>query len=179
MKLYTRLIDSGVFVFWGSDEGNTSYNLKIRVLIGDDKIELVNLDMNKGENYYSFDRVGSGDYEIELNGYKDEHLYQTETKKITIISSVQKNEEQTDRIIASVQKTEEQTDKIITCFLHIFEKLSSIENNTAHTDAVMNQLNDNVCILYNQIRTIADAHTDPKTIVEIRKSIHHYEQYGY
>ena len=92
MKLYTRLIDSGVFIFWESDEGNTSYTLKVKILNGVNKIELVNLDINKGQNYYSFDRVGSGEYEIELNGYKDERLYQTETKKIKIISSVQKND---------------------------------------------------------------------------------------
>ena len=81
MKLYTRLIDSGAFVFWNSDEGNTHYTLKIRILNGEDKIELVNMDISKGQNYYSFDRLGSGDYEIELNGYMDDRLYQTETKK--------------------------------------------------------------------------------------------------
>lgn len=123
MKLYTRLIDSGAFIFWESDGENTSYILKIRILNGDNKIELVNLDIKKGQNYYSFDRVGSGDYEIELNGYKDERLYQTETKKIKIISSVQKNEEQTDRIIA--------------CLANIFSKLS-------YTDGV-------ICDLYNSL----------------------------
>lgn len=115
MKLYTRLINEGVFIFWNPDEGNTSYKLKIKIVVGDDKIELVNLDTNKGENYYSFNGIGSGDYEIELNGFKDNHLYQTETKKIKIVSSVQKEQEQADKILASI------TD--------MSDKLSSIDGN--------------------------------------------------
>ena len=147
MKLYTRLIDSGVFVFWESDEGNTSYNLKIRILNGDDKIELVNLDIKKGQNYFSFERVGSGDYEIELHGYKDERLYQTETKKIKIISSVQKSEEQTDRIIA--------------CLASIFSKLSSLESDASHTDGV-------ICDIYNSLN-------DPEYLAKLKNNIeYHY-----
>lgn len=104
MKLYTRLINEGVFVFWNPDEGNTSYKLKIKIVVGDDKIELVNLDIGKGENYYSFNGIGSGDYEIELNGFKDGSFYQTETKKIKIASSVQKEQEQTEKIMAAISE---------------------------------------------------------------------------
>lgn len=102
MKLYTRLINEGVFIFWNSDEGNISYKLKIKIVVGDDKIELVNLDTGKGENYYSFNGIGSGDYEIELNGFKDSRPYQTETKKIKIVSSVQKEQEQMDKILTKM-----------------------------------------------------------------------------
>ena len=98
MKLYTRLIEEGVFIFWNSDEGNTSYNLKIRIAVGDDKVELVHLTMPKGQNYYSFDKIGSGDYEIELNGYKENRIYQTEAKKVKITSSVQSSQELIDKM---------------------------------------------------------------------------------
>ena len=117
MKLYTRLIEAGVFIFWNPDEGNNRYILKIRIFNGDNKIELVNLDIPQGQNYFSFDRVGSGDYEIELNGYKTDRLYQTEIKKIKIVSSIQKSEEQTDKVLAFMS--------------HILDKLSSIRNDTS------------------------------------------------
>ena len=150
MKLYTRLIDSGAFVFWESDEGNTSYTLKIRILNGNDKIELVNLDIQQGQNYYSFDRVGSGDYEIELNGYRGEHLYQTETKKIKIISSVQKNEEQTDRIIA--------------CLTNIFNKLSSVKDDTVYIESAMSDLNSAMFDLNNLLN-------DPEHLARLKHSV--------
>lgn len=146
MKLYTRLIDSGAFIFWESDEGNTSYTLKIRIFNGDHKIELVNLDINKGQNYYSFDRVGSGDYEIELNGYKDDRLYQTETKKIKIISSVQKNTEQTDRIVAYLED--------------MLDKLSAIDINTINTNGA-------IWDLYNSLR-------DPEHLAQLKDKIEYF-----
>lgn len=118
MKLYTRLIEEGIFIFWNSDEGNTSYNLKIRIAVGDDKVELVHLAMPKGQNYYSFDKIGSGDYEIELNGYKENRIYQTETKKIKIVSSV--------------QKEQEQADKISVCMSDIQDMLRLLNNNMCH-----------------------------------------------
>ena len=77
MKLFTRLIDSGVFVFWSEEEGDATFNLKIRIAVGDEKITLVDLNPSMGQNYYSFDRVGSGDYEIELNAFRNNVLYHT------------------------------------------------------------------------------------------------------
>jgi hypothetical protein len=124
MKLYTRLINEGVFVFWNPDEGNTSYKLKIKIVVGDDKIELVNLDINKGENYYSFSGIGSGDYEIELIGFKDNRSYQNETKKIKIVSSVQKEQEQADKIMAAISEMNE-------ILSSMKSKLSFIESNTS------------------------------------------------
>ena len=159
MKLYTRLIDSGAFIFWSSDEGNTYYILKIRILNGEDKIELVNLDINKGQNYYSFDRVGSGDYEVELNGYIDGSLYQTETKKIKIISSVQKSEEQVDKLLAYIS--------------NIYDELLSIESGTSN---IVSLLED----LHNDVYRILKAQTDPYTIVENRRKLdEYYEKFVY
>jgi len=60
MKLFTRLIESGVFIFWSDDENDTIFNLKIRITVGDKKIILVDMNPAVGQNYYSFDRVGSG-----------------------------------------------------------------------------------------------------------------------
>ena len=122
MKLYTRLIEEGVFIFWSGDEGNTSYNLKIRIAVGDDKVELLNLNVLKGQNYYSFDKIGSGDYEIELTGYKDNRICQTEIKKAKIVSSVQRMQEQTDKITASIAK--------------IVDELSTISHDTSVTRAL-------------------------------------------
>ena len=130
MKLYTRLIEEGVFIFWSGDEGNTSYNLKIRIAVGDDKVELLNLNVPKGQNYYSFDKVGSGDYEIELNGYKENRIYQTETKKIKIVSSV--------------QKAEEQTDKILACISSAVDKLSSIEDSMSSIDNDVSKIRNKI-----------------------------------
>ena len=129
MKLYTRLIEEGIFIFWNSDEGNTSYNLKIRIAVGDDKVELANFDMPRGQNYYSFDKVGSGDYEIELNGYKENCIYQTETKKIKIVSSVQKEQEQTDKIMTAISEMDE-------LLFSIKSKLSFIEIHTSNISSL-------------------------------------------
>ena len=134
MKLYTRLIEEGVFIFWNSDEGNTSYNLKIRIAVGDDKVELVHLTMPKGQNYYSFDKIGSGDYEIELNGYKENRIYQTETKKIKIVSSVQKEQEQTDKIMTAISEMNEILSSMKSELSFIESNTSDISSLTALTD---------------------------------------------
>ena len=107
MKLYTRLIDSGTFIYWKADEGDNSYNLKVRIINGNDKIELVNLDVPQGQNYFTFDKIGFGDYEIELNGYRSGKLYQTEVKNIKISSMIQNFQEQTDKIITRLKGIED------------------------------------------------------------------------
>ena len=112
MKLYTRLIDAGTFIFWSSDGEDSSYNLKIKAVIGVEKITLVDIYPERGQNFYSFDRVGSGDYEIELNAYKGNKLYQTETKNIKLISSVQKSEENMGSIRDLLSSILEKLDEI-------------------------------------------------------------------
>ena len=99
MKLYTRLIDEGVFVFWNSDGDDTTLNLKIRITVGDEKVTLVDYNPIPGQNYYSLNHVGLGDYEVELNGYRGGQLYQTEVKKIQILGSIQKTEEYMSKIL--------------------------------------------------------------------------------
>ena len=102
MKLFTRLINEGVFIFWSSDEGATAFNLKISAIVGGERINIVSITPKSGENYYSFDRIGSGEYEIAVDAYKGDKLYQTEVKNVKIISSVQKSEENVSEIIDSI-----------------------------------------------------------------------------
>ena len=153
MKLYTRLIEEGVFIFWNSDEGNTSYNLKIRIAVGDDKVELLNLNVPKGQNYYSFDKIGSGDYEIELTGYKDNRICQTEIKKIKVVSSAQKITE-------------------------IIDKLSSLETEIKEniTDWDHRFAFSGLC---DEVSQINDALTNPQTIVRLRKKVADEEEWGW
>lgn len=151
MKLFTRLIDSGVFVFWSEEEGDATFNLKIRIAVGDEKITLVDLNPSMGQNYYSFDRVGSGDYEIELNAFRNNVLYQTETKKVKIISSVQKTEETMETLLQGV---------------------TTINNNIYSIGTDINELQ-------NLLLNIKRAQTDPETIVKIRRLVNRYEREGY
>lgn len=147
MKLFTRLIDSGVFIFWSEEEGNATFNLKIRIAVGDEKITLVDMNPSAGQNYYTFDRVGSGEYEIELNAFKNNVLYQTETKKVKVISSVQKNEETMETLLQGV---------------------TAINTNIYSIGTDINELQ-------NILLIIKRAQTDPETIVEIRRLVNRYE----
>jgi hypothetical protein len=143
MKLYTRLIEAGVFVFWKTNDPDTSYNLKISIIVGGEKITLVDFTPTSEKNYYVLDHVGSGDYVVEMNAYRGERLYQTETKNIKIISSTQKTEEN---------------------FQALMDELSSIESS-------INNIDSNIIDLYNLVLKIADGVTDPETIVDIRRRV--------
>lgn len=143
MKLYTRLIDAGTFIFWHSDGPDTSFNLKISIIVGEDKVVLVDVTPEADKNYYVFDRVGSGDYVVELNAYRGEKLYQTETKNIKIISSTQKSEEN---------------------FQALINELRSIRVSIQNT-------NSNIIDLYNLVLNLNTALTDPRTIVDIRERV--------
>ena len=66
---------------------DSTFNLKIKTVEGNEKITLLDITPEKGKNCYSFDGIGSGDYEIELNGYQNNRLYQTATQKIKFNSS--------------------------------------------------------------------------------------------
>ena len=87
MKLYTRLISEGIFIFWSSEKMDSTFNLKIKTVEGNEKITLLDITPEKGKNCYSFNDIGSGDYEIELNGYQNNRLYQTATQKMKFNSS--------------------------------------------------------------------------------------------
>lgn len=98
MKLFTRLIDSGVFVFWSSDGDGTSYALKVNIIASGQKVNILSYNPPQGQSFYTLANIGSGDYEFELNGYKDGRLYQTETKTVKYVASAQREEENLQRI---------------------------------------------------------------------------------
>ena len=158
MKLYTRLIEAGVFAFWSLDGDETTVNLKIKIAVGDEKITLIDINPEVGQNCYSLDRVGSGDYEIELNAYKNGVLCQTEAKNIKIISTTQKNEENMQTLLGG---------------------MGSLKGG-------MITINDNMVAIYNQlvkmnsdIGEIKEALTDPKMMKEIEKRKKDYAEYGW
>ena len=97
MKIYTRLINEGFFAFWNDDKENT-YNIKVRILVDNQKIVLVNVMLDKGIKYYSMTNIGTGEYEIEVSSYNNSELINSEKKTINLISSVQKQTEILDSI---------------------------------------------------------------------------------
>lgn len=103
MKLYTRLIEEGTFIFWNYDGPDTNLNLKISIIVGEDKVDLVDINPDVGKNYYVFENLGTGDYLIELNAFREDKIYQTETKKIKIKSSTVKSEENFKKLIDELQ----------------------------------------------------------------------------
>ena len=98
MKLFTRLIDSGIFIFWSTDGADTLYRLKINVLTSGLNVNILNFVPPDGQAFYSFGGIGSGDYEIVLDGFKGERLYQTETKLVKFVASAQRAEENLQRL---------------------------------------------------------------------------------
>jgi len=155
MKLFTRLIESGVFIFWSDDENDTIFNLKIRITVGDKKIILVDMNPAVGQNYYSFDRVGSGEYEIELNGFRNNTLYQTEIKNIKIISSVERGVEN---------------------FQSLLDSLAALNNGISSIDNSISNIDTNIIDLYNLLLKVEEALTDPRTIMNIRREVKEYER---
>ena len=148
MKLYTRLIESGIFIFWSEDEKNATFNLKIRIAVGDKKVTLVDMSPSFGQNYYTLDRVGSGEYEIELNAFENDKLYQTERKNIKISSPVERAAENFHTLLGGLAE--------------INENIKNIQFDTSRTK-------NNIIDLYNLVLEIKDALTDPRTIVSIER----------
>ena len=151
MKLFARLIDAGVFVFWSLDGDETAVNLKIKISVGDEKIALIDINPEMGQNCYSLDRVGSGDYEIELNAYRNGGLCQTETKSIKIISTTQKNEENMQTLKSEM--------------ITINDNMVAIYNLLVEMNSDMGEINK--------------ALTDPEMMKKIERRIKHYSEYGW
>jgi hypothetical protein len=163
MKLYTRLIESGIFIFWSEDEKSATFNLKIRIAVGDKKVTLVDMSPTIGQNYYTFDRVGSGEYEIELNAFENDKLYQTEMKNIKINSPVERAAENFHTLLGGLAE--------------INENIKNIQFDTSRTK-------NNIIDLYNLVLEIKNVLTDPRTIVSIerqaaklRRQISEFEDY--
>ena len=127
MKLFTRLLDSGMFVFWKTDGDDTSVNLKISLTANGEKITLIDIIPKKGENFYSFDRIGSGDYEIELNGFKNGKLYQTESKAIKFVGTVQRSETNLEMIAQNLRAIIEEQKSFNLMAIHILDELKEFK----------------------------------------------------
>ena len=98
MEVYMRLIEEGVFVFWNDESEAHTYNLKISIFVGEKKVTILNKNFESGERYFSLNKIGAGDYEIELNGYEGTRLFQTEVKKCNIKSISQQNSELLEKL---------------------------------------------------------------------------------
>ena len=121
MKLFTRLIDSGIFIFWSTDGADTLYRLKINVFASGLKVNILNFVSPSGQAFYSFGGIGSGDYEIVLDGFKGERLYQTETKSVKFVASAQRAEE-------NLQRLESNLDRLSYELSEISSQLQELEN---------------------------------------------------
>lgn len=100
MEVYMRLIEEGVFVFWNDESDAHTYDLKISIFVGEKKVPIVHKKFDSSERYFSLTGIGAGDYEIELNGYEDTRLFQTEVKKCNIKSVSQQHAEMMEKVEA-------------------------------------------------------------------------------
>ena len=101
-----------------------------------------------GQNYYTLDRVGSGEYEIELNAFENDKLYQTELKNIKISSPVERAAENFHTLLGGLAE--------------INENIKNIQFDTSRTK-------NNIIDLYDLVLEIKNALTDPRTIVSIER----------
>ena len=120
MQLYTRLINEGIFIFW-NDENVHDYNLKISIFNGDKKIKILDTIVSKDQCFYTLKNIGSGEYEIELNSFKDDMLIQTEVKKVKLVSS-------SEGIVNLLDKLAEIDDKIFSMSLTLTEVKLALED---------------------------------------------------
>ena len=99
MELYTRMIDEGIFVFW-EDQDDHQYELSAYIQNKDKKIRLIHTKIEQGRNCYSLTHLGSGNYEVELNVYRDNRLVETVSKKAVLASTSQRATELLDKLEA-------------------------------------------------------------------------------
>ena len=98
MELYNRLINEGVFIFWEDDKKSDSYLLKLYIFQSEKKVELFSEEIPGNRHCFSADKLGSGDYQIELNSFKNGKVIETIEKKVNMSSSIQKLVELKDSI---------------------------------------------------------------------------------
>ena len=90
MELYNRLINEGVFIFWADASKNDNYTIKLYLCMGEKKIELLEEKIPGNRHSCSLDKLGSGEYLIELHAFKNGKLTETLEKKVNLSSSIQK-----------------------------------------------------------------------------------------
>ena len=131
MDLYLRLLDEGLFAFWNDNDEKHTYTLTISLYNGGVKIPIVKKSLEAGVRYFSLSPLGSGEYEIELNGYDGDRLFQTEVKKSTLKSSSQKTQELMDtlkNITSSIENVDMSISGIIRETSLVSSALDNIES---------------------------------------------------
>ena len=104
MKLHTRLIPDGMFIFWDAEGEDLSYDLSIYYVVDEEGFLLVNHTPEPGIHCYSFDRIGAGKYLVQLDGYDNGQLMYNDEKLVTVASSMQKTEELMESLIEQMQE---------------------------------------------------------------------------
>ena len=107
MELFTRLIEEGIFIFGSDEENHASYRLSFSINNMDKMINILTVDVENTQHYYSLKNVGAGDYEISLSGIKNGGEANTLTRKVKLSSSSQRSYETMERLDAIKGKLEE------------------------------------------------------------------------
>ena len=108
MKIYNRLINEGLSCFWEDDKECDKYILKLYIYQNNKKLELLSTEIPNNIHFYSIDKLGSGDYQIEVSSYKEGKLIESSEKKINLTSTIQKMAE----LVESFSELEQSISKI-------------------------------------------------------------------
>ena len=93
MKLYNRLLTEGIFLFWEDDKKNDYYVIDFYVKLQDKNIKIKEEKVEGNIRSYSIDKIGGGDYYIELTSYKNDKEIEKDNKPVKLASmSAQINE---------------------------------------------------------------------------------------
>ena len=93
MKLYNRLLTEGIFLFWEDDKKNDYYVIDFYVKLQDKNIKIKEEKVEGNIRSYSIDKIGGGDYYIELTSYKNDKEIEKDNKAVKLASmSAQINE---------------------------------------------------------------------------------------
>lgn len=98
MELFTRLINEGFFAYWNDDKNGDSYVVKLYILNADKKSELFSEEISGNRHCFSADKLGSGEYQIEVSSFIQGQIIDTVSKKVNLLSTAQKLTEAKDAI---------------------------------------------------------------------------------
>ncbi len=112
MKLYNRLINEGIFIFWEDENENSKYILNLFFIMDNKKVKLLTKEMDNQCHYFSIDKIGSGEYLIELNAYVKETLKKTVEKKVNLTSVMQNFSVELQKINESIGSLETEINNV-------------------------------------------------------------------
>lgn len=140
MELYNRLINEGVFVFWNDDAKNDKYVLKIYFVQEGKNIELFSEIIPGNRHCFSADKLGSGNYIVELHAYKGDKLTETVEKKVNLTSTIQKLAELKDAVEETKNAIEE-VKSAVYCINFDTTSIDDILNILKYPQSELNQYN--------------------------------------